>query len=339
MSSCRKPLLICGCALVALACAVVALPIVVAVAIFGGEPPPSGPASGGVIAGTVVDAYERAAAAAPGFDPPCAVPARILAGIGEVESGHGTHGDAVVSVGGDVDPPIIGVPLPGLGPDSDDGVWDGSTNVDHAVGPMQFIPSTWRAFARDGNGDGFLDPHNIYDAVMTAAAYLCAAGSPMATESDWQRGIFAYNHSRAYVQEVLEAAGRYEAEASPQLVAVAGIGLTNAMWADAIEDMIFDAASAGVTLAGSSYRDPAQQIALRQQHCGSSHYAVYEMPASQCSPPTAKPGRSKHEAGLAIDFSNCARGSDCFRWLSAHAADYGVYNLPSESWHWSIDGS
>ena len=103
--------------------------------------------------------------------------------------------------------------------------------------------------------------------------------------------------------------------------------------------MINAAAADGVSLSGGGYRDPAQQIALREQHCGSSTYAIYEMPSSQCSPPTAKPGSSQHEVGLAIDFSNCSRGSTCFNWLSGNASSFGMYNLPSESWHWSVNGN
>jgi archaellum component FlaC len=98
------------------------------------------------------------------------------------------------------------------------------------------------------------------------------------------------------------------------------------------------AAADGLALSGGGYRDPAQQIALRRAHRGSSYYAIYEMSSSSCHPPTAKPGTSQHEVGLAIDFSNCGRSSRCFGWLSANASSYGFYNLPSESWHWSTSG-
>jgi hypothetical protein len=93
-----------------------------------------------------------------------------------------------------------------------------------------------------------------------------------------------------------------------------------------------------VPLSGGGWRDPAAQINLRRQHCGSSYYAIYQMPSSSCSPPTARPGQSMHELGLAIDFSNCGSSSPCFRWLSANAGSYGFRNLPSESWHWSVNG-
>ena len=74
-----------------------------------------------------------------------------------------------------------------------------------------------------------------------------------------------------------------------------------------------------------------------------SDYAIYQAPSSACSPPTARPGTSMHEKGLAIDFTcgggTISRGSACFGWLEGHAGGYGLYNLPSEPWHWSTDGS
>ncbi len=113
--------------------------------------------------------------------------------------------------------------------------------------------------------------------------------------------------------------------------------------ADSLSALLRDAAADGVLLCGGGYRDPNAQIQLRMAHCGTSNYAIYEMPASQCDPPTAKPGFSQHEVGLAIDFTcngggTITRSSSCFSWLSAHAADYGFYNLPEEPWHWSTTG-
>ncbi len=107
-----------------------------------------------------------------------------------------------------------------------------------------------------------------------------------------------------------------------------------------VANLLNAARSSGLVLSGGGYRDSANQIRLRQQHCGTSYYAIYEMPASQCSPPTAKPGTSQHEIGLAIDFSNCSsRGSACYRWLAGNASRFGFYNLPSEPWHWSTSGN
>jgi LAS superfamily LD-carboxypeptidase LdcB len=114
--------------------------------------------------------------------------------------------------------------------------------------------------------------------------------------------------------------------------------------ADDLAALLAAASADGVNMCGGGWRDPEAQIQLRMAHCGTSTYAIYEMPASQCSPPAAKPGSSQHEVGLAIDFT-CngggtisSRSSPCFTWLAAHADEYGFYNLPEEPWHWSTTG-
>lgn len=112
----------------------------------------------------------------------------------------------------------------------------------------------------------------------------------------------------------------------------------------ALQDLLDDAAAAGVSMCGGGWRSPDEQIALRRAHCGPTDYDIYEAPASACSPPTARPGTSLHEQGLAIDFTCNGGGvissssSPCFVWMSNHAAEYGFYNLPSERWHWSTTG-
>jgi len=110
-----------------------------------------------------------------------------------------------------------------------------------------------------------------------------------------------------------------------------------------VQGLLNRAHEQGVPLCGNGYRDPAEQIALRRQHCGSSDYAIYEAPASSCSPPTAPPGASMHERGLAIDFTYAGGGTigcggDAYDFLDANAADFGLYNLPGECWHWSTNG-
>jgi LAS superfamily LD-carboxypeptidase LdcB len=111
-----------------------------------------------------------------------------------------------------------------------------------------------------------------------------------------------------------------------------------------VQALLNDAAADGVMLCGGGYRDPQEQIELRRAHCGTSNYAIYEMPASQCSPPTAIPGTSMHEQGLAIDFTcngggTVGTGDECWDWLQANAVGYGLYNLPGEPWHWSTNGN
>jgi LAS superfamily LD-carboxypeptidase LdcB len=108
---------------------------------------------------------------------------------------------------------------------------------------------------------------------------------------------------------------------------------------------LLDAARAdGVVLKGWGYRSHQRQIELRRAHCGTSDYAVWQKPSSQCRPPTARPGASMHERGLAIDFTLDgrainSRSSPGYIWLSQHASKYGLYNLPSEPWHWSVNGN
>jgi probable HAF family extracellular repeat protein len=127
------------------------------------------------------------------------------------------------------------------------------------------------------------------------------------------------------------------------LETVGGITVSAAI-ADQIEGLLAAAEADGLALTGHGHRDHARQIALRRAHCGTSYYAIYQMPAGRCSPPTARPGSSMHERGLAIDFS-CdgllirSRANRCYRWLAANASRHGLYNLPSEAWHWSTNGS
>ncbi|MBK6671469.1 MAG: D-alanyl-D-alanine carboxypeptidase family protein [Actinobacteria bacterium] len=136
--------------------------------------------------------------------------------------------------------------------------------------------------------------------------------------------------------------GGGSATTTPDIVTVRGIRVARSV-APLVDEMLGAASAAGLKLSGGGYRDPASQIALRKAHCGSSEYDIWQKPSSQCSPPTARPGRSMHEQGLALDLT-CSgslissRNSPCFVWLAANAATYGFYNLPSEPWHWSING-
>lgn len=137
----------------------------------------------------------------------------------------------------------------------------------------------------------------------------------------------------------IEGGGPISAGPSVPICAVSGIsGGVNCGIQDRVVNMLNAARADGVNLTGGGYRNNSRQIALRQAHCGSSYYAIYLMSASSCRPPTARPGTSQHELGLAIDFSSCSRSSACFAWLRANAGRFGFHNLPSESWHWSTSG-
>ncbi|HZH75013.1 MAG TPA: D-alanyl-D-alanine carboxypeptidase family protein, partial [Archangium sp.] len=122
-----------------------------------------------------------------------------------------------------------------------------------------------------------------------------------------------------------------------QTVMVEGIRVHRSI-ANAVGQMIRDARAAGINLTGGGWRSMEDQINVRRKNCGTSHYAIYDMPASQCKPPTARPGTSQHQRGLAIDFTGMTRSSPGFAWLKANAARYGFFNLPSEPWHWSTTG-
>ncbi len=126
------------------------------------------------------------------------------------------------------------------------------------------------------------------------------------------------------------------------LVWVRGIQV-NVQIADQTEGLLAAMEAEGFKLAGWGYRTHQAQISLRRAHCGTSNYAVWEMPSSRCRPPTARPGRSNHEQGLAIDFTYngrivSSRNSAVFKALQRLAPQFGLHNLPSEPWHWSVDG-
>ncbi len=114
----------------------------------------------------------------------------------------------------------------------------------------------------------------------------------------------------------------------------------NGCIADQFGRMVAAARGDGVDLTGGGgFRTLESQIALRRAHCGTSDYDIYQKSANDCSPPTARPGTSMHNLGLAIDFQNCSSHSTaCWQWLNAHAATYGFTNLSTEPWHWSTTG-
>jgi membrane-bound lytic murein transglycosylase B len=175
------------------------------------------PAGGGAtIPALTLRAYREAAAWAAGYDPDCRLPWTVLAGIGRIESNHGLFGGPATrfSAAGTVTPRIVGPPLDGNGvasiPDSDGGRWDGDTTWDRAVGPMQFLPGTWRSLGRDGNGDRVADPNNLFDAAVSAAAYLCLGGGDLTDPARLRQAVYGYNHSWAYVDAVLGWARLYQ---------------------------------------------------------------------------------------------------------------------------------
>jgi membrane-bound lytic murein transglycosylase B len=162
-----------------------------------------------------LEAYQRAAAALAVSDAACHLPWQLLAAIGRVESDNGQFGGAVLLPDGYGTRPIYGIPLDGrdgvaLVRDTDGGKLDGDPNFDRAVGPMQFIPSTWALYGVDGNGDGKKDPSNIFDAALAAADYLCAGGGDLANPAQEAAAVLRYNDADEYVHVVLALTVSYE---------------------------------------------------------------------------------------------------------------------------------
>ena len=204
-------------------------------------PPPSGyvPSSGALPVGPAVnslaadgiptvalDAYRRAAAESVTRYPGCGLPWPLLAAIGRVESDHGRFANSQLYANGTTAPRIVGIPLNGVGTalirDTDGGRLDGDKVYDRAVGPMQFIPSTWAHWGVDGNGDGVIDPSNIYDAATAAANYLCAAGGNLQTAAGQIRAVLTYNDSDAYLSTVLALEKVYASGAPGVSIPVTG---------------------------------------------------------------------------------------------------------------------
>lgn len=162
-------------------------------------------------------AYAGAAIQVHHGDPDCGLGWNTLAGIGQVESIHGFFGDSSLGEDGVVDPPVIGIPLDGSEglmeiPDTDGGELDGDDEWDRAVGPMQFIPTTWERYATDATGSGEPDVQHIDDAALTAALYLCDSADDLTTDQGWVDAVMAYNQSVAYVNEVAEFAEEYRSD-------------------------------------------------------------------------------------------------------------------------------
>ncbi|MGX1612854.1 murein transglycosylase [Micromonospora chalcea] len=144
----------------------------------------------------------------------CQLSWTTLAAIGHVESGHGSANGATLGPDGRALPEIKGQPLDGQGGrsrilDTDQGQLDGDRVYDRALGPMQFIPTTWQEIGADADNDGVKNPHDIDDAALAAGQYLCKGGRNMTIPGDWWGAILSYNDVRRYAQAVFDKADEY----------------------------------------------------------------------------------------------------------------------------------
>lgn len=157
-------------------------------------------------------AYARAHLQVAAEQPGCRVAWNTIAALGGVESVHGSINGSVLGADGIPRPAIRGPALDGgaFGAvhDTDGGALDGDARWDRAVGPLQFIPSTWQTWAADANGDGSADPNQIDDAALAAGRYLCHSGD-LTQPGAWRRAVFSFNHSDAYVDDIAGLADAY----------------------------------------------------------------------------------------------------------------------------------
>ncbi|QCW49411.1 lytic transglycosylase domain-containing protein [Nocardioides dongxiaopingii] len=163
-----------------------------------------------------LEAYARAELAAPDG---CGVGWTTLAGIGWVESQHGTIGGRTLGADGRSSSRILGPALDGSGAfaaipaTAASTQWHADPLWDHAVGPMQFIPTTWETWQVDGDNDGVRDPNDLDDAALAAAEYLCAGGRDLTSGAGWTEAVLSYNNARVYAVDVHAAATQYAAGA------------------------------------------------------------------------------------------------------------------------------
>ena len=159
-------------------------------------------------------AYQRAATLVSAADPGCGIDWALVAAIGKVESDHGRYAGNGLDESGTVRPGIYGLPLNGSNNtavirDTDRGTLDRDTEWDRAVGPMQFIPGTWRSVGVDADGDGTANPQNLTDAATATAVYLCSGPGDLRNAGDLRSAILRYNQSDAYVAQVVAIAEGY----------------------------------------------------------------------------------------------------------------------------------
>ncbi|MBN6034640.1 lytic murein transglycosylase [Amycolatopsis sp. 195334CR] len=170
------------------------------------------------IPGSALRAYQNAANILASEQPACHIDWALIASIGRIESNHARGG--YLDEKGNTLEPILGPVLDGVGPvaairDTDGGRYDGDVVWDRAVGPTQFIPSTWQGYASDGNADGVTDPNNIYDATLGSGRYLCSGGMDLANPEQLRTAIFRYNNSDTYVATVIRWAEAYRTGVTP----------------------------------------------------------------------------------------------------------------------------
>ncbi|GAA1797720.1 hypothetical protein GCM10009795_049030 [Nocardioides hankookensis] len=219
-------------------------------------------------------AYQRAETVINSADPGCHLSWQLIAAIGRVESDHGRTNGNTLDAQGVATPGIYGPPLNGGDgtsriSDTDAGQYDADTTWDRAVGPMQFIPSTWSVVGVDADGDGQRNPQDVDDAALATAVYLCSGGDDLGTTAGQRSAVLRYNHSQSYVDLVLSIMAAYL-------------------------DGEFTSVPNGVTSAGYVVPQLPQTTGGKGHHPGKGHHGGHTGgsntdPGDSTSEPTAKP--------------------------------------------------
>jgi hypothetical protein len=174
--------------------------------------PASAPPGPSGIPGIPFAAYQHAQQVLAVSSPDCHLGWPVLAAIGRAESGQAQGGRVDAhgrTIGRILGPRLDGsTGLPRV-PDTDKGLLDGDSTWDRAVGPMQIVPSVWRRYGVDGDGDGRADPNNVFDAALTAGRYLCAGGMDLGNEEQEKTALYRYDESDSFVSAVRSWATGY----------------------------------------------------------------------------------------------------------------------------------
>jgi membrane-bound lytic murein transglycosylase B len=249
-------------------------------------------------------AYRKAAASLAVTNPSCHLTWPLLAGIGKVETDHGRSWGAATHItkSGEVVPTILGPVLDGSHDtakllDTDGGALDHDRRYDRAVGPMQFVPATWRQLGRDGNGDGIKDPNNMWDATLAAGGYLCDGGRDLSDPAQERAAILSYNPSTAYVKAVLAWAAAYQ-RAGQNLPSLEGVpdplvlGAGGALGEDPFGDAIGQNPSTydNGSMTSDSYSGPNRLMA--EQAVSSKPWPTTTSPAGRSAGATLGPSRT-----------------------------------------------
>ena len=166
------------------------------------------------IPNAALSAYKRAETLLAQADATCHLPWNLVAAIGRVESNHGRTAGNQLDARGTAAPGIFGPQLDGANgtakiTDTDAGALDQDPVFDRAVGPMQFIPGTWKSVGVDADNDGAKNPQNINDAATSAGIYLCAGPGDLSNPTDLRSSVLRYNRSEAYADTVIAISNAY----------------------------------------------------------------------------------------------------------------------------------